>query len=186
MRARHIINLCFLLLFALVTAACEDRQSANEREQENVNAQQEAFLRAQPTPVFSWSLERALMIQLYQARNARVLTYSYVLNAYNGSILMSCESLGFPIPATMQLTNPETVVRTANGTTTVAQAEPNGLYAPPSTSGTWVMCIAPGGGVEPRYVENHVITTVRPMRMQDGQLVPVESGHATITLRTER
>ncbi len=186
MKELHIVSLCFVLLYALVTVVCEPLQSANEQEQAHVNAQQEAFLRAQPTPVFSWSLERALMIQLYQARNTRTLTYSYVLNAYNGTLLMSCESLGFPIPATTQITNSETVVRTAAGATTVAQAEPNGLYAPPSTSGTWVMCLAPNGGVEPRYVENHVITTVRPMRMQDGQLVPLDGGNATITLRTER
>lgn len=48
------------------------------------------------------------------------------------------------------------------------------------------MCIAPNGGIEPRYVENDVIATVRPMQMVDGQLVPVPSGRASLTLNVNR
>lgn len=166
--------------------ACDEHTSANDRERQAVNRQQETFLRSQPTPVFEWSLERSLMIQLYNARNARTLTYSYVIHPHTGQLIMSCESMGFPIPATVQLTNPQTIVENTRGTTTIAQAEPNGLYAPPSTNATWVMCIAPNGGVEPRYVENDVIATVRPMEMQNGQLVPVANGRASLTLSVTR
>lgn len=183
---KTIVMLCVVAVLTVFASACDDTSNANERERATVNRQQETFLRSQPTPVFEWSLERSLMIQFYNARNARTLTYSYVVHPHTGALLMSCESMGFPLPATVQLTNPQTVVDTARGVTSIAQAEPNGLYAPSSTTGTWVMCIAPNGGIEPRYVENEVITTVRPMQMVEGQLVPLPSGRASLTLNVNR
>ena len=43
---------------------------------------------------------------------------------------------------------------------TVAQADPNGLFAPASADGTWVMCLDPKTKeVKPVYIEPRVIVT---------------------------
>lgn len=173
-----------LLCAALLVDNC-DNEDANHAESNAVDRQQQVYTQHQPVPQFDWSLERSLMIQLYQARNRTLATYSYVINSYTGAIIMSCPSMGFPIPATTQLTNPETTAG-YNNCTTIQQAEPNGLYAPPVTHGTWIMCLEPDGTIEPRYVENDVIATVRPMQEQNGHLVPVEGQRPSLTLHTTR
>jgi len=174
----------YLLLFPLLLASCE-QDTANRLEREQVNRSQEGLVRNQPAPTFDWSLERHLMTQLFRARNSQTLTYTYVFNR-NGGLLFSCESLGFPIPATTQLTNPQTVVYN-NGGTAIPQAEPNGLYAPPDTDGTFVMCLGEGSGtVEPVYIEDPVITTTRRMVMVDGQLTRAPGSHSATQLTTRR
>lgn len=180
-------KLIVLLLFPLFLFNCESpADSANRREREQVNRAQETMVRNQPPPVFDWSLERHLMTQLYRARNERMLTYTYVFNR-NGGLLFSCDSMGFPIPATTQLTNPQTLAWNAHGTSTVAQAEPNGLYAPPDTDGTYVMCLGDHQGVvEPVYIEDRVITTTRRMVMVDGRLTPAPGSFSPTQLRTSR
>ena len=120
------------LLTALLASMCigaNGCQSADSAEHDTVNSQQSVYVRNQPIPTFQWSLERHLLVQLYQARNQSVTTYSYVINQFNGSIMWSCTSLGFPIPATTQLTNPQ---RVANQNAVIPQPEPNGVFAPPT------------------------------------------------------
>lgn len=153
--------------------------SADSTEHEAVDEQQSLYVRNQPIPRFPWSLERHLLIQLYQTRNQAVTTYSYVINQYTGRISWSCQSLGFPIPATTQLTNPQ---RVASQNAVIPQPEPNGVFAPPDTNGTWVMCAGEGGSLEPAYIEEHVLTFTRPMEEHDGRLVPVEGQHSTVSI----
>ncbi len=173
-----------LVLFPLFLIHCEE-DSANRLERAQVNRAQETLVRSQPAPTFDWSLERHLMTQLYRARNERMLTYTYVFNR-NGGLLFSCDSMGFPTPATTQLTNPQTVIYN-NGGVAIPQAEPNGLYAPPDTDGTFVMCLGDSqGAVEPVYIEDPVITTTRRMVMTDGRLSPAPGSYSPTQLRTTR
>lgn len=160
---------------------CAD--SSDSAEHDSVDAQQSLYVRNQPVPTFQWSLERHLLVQLYQARNQSVTTYSYVVNQYNGSIMWSCTSLGFPIPATTQLTNP---MRYVYQGATIPQAEPNGVFAPPDTDGTWVLCAGDDGNLEPVYIEEHVRTFTRPMEEHDGRLVPVAGQRSTVTINPRR
>jgi hypothetical protein len=182
MKTRSFWTIPVMVLFALCMGE-QGCDSADDREHETVDRQQEAYRQSQPVPTFDWSLERHLMIQLYQARNRNVTTYSYVINQYNGSISWSCTSMGFPVPATTQLTNP---MRVAYQGATIPQAEPNGLFAPPDTSGTWVMCVGDDGNIEPVYIEEHVRTYTRPMEEHDGHLVPTPGQRSTLTLNPSR
>ena len=163
---------------------CDGDRSADAQEHNVVDNQQQLYARNQRVPEYQWSLERHLMIQLYNARNQALTTYSYVINQYNGTISWSCTSLGFPFSAATQLTNP---MRTVEGVTqgefvTIPQPEPNGIYSPSSSEGTWVMCAGEDGNVEPVYIEERVRTYTRPMEEHEGRLVPVASGHPSITL----
>lgn len=157
-------------------------------EQQDMEKQQEVYVKTQPTPFFDWSFERHLMIKLYEARNNAIATYSYLQSPYTGKIMSSCPSLGYPIPATTQLTNPEKVYMSPAGSyvDVIPQAEPNGLYSPPATSATWVMCVGPDGNVEPVYWESNVQTYPRPMKEVDGALVPVEGEKSSISINPAR
>ena len=97
-----------------------------------------------------------------------------------------CNSLGFPFAATTQLTNPEQITVSRGGTPLpLPQAEPNGVFAPPDTEGTWVICAGPQGP-EPVYIEENVRTYTRPMIERDGELVPQPGGTSTVTMSAAR
>ncbi len=97
-------------------------------------------------------------------------TSSYVVNPYTGRINWECPSIGYPIPGGTELTNPLQDVGTGGP---IAQAEPNGLFSPPSALGTYVMCLNDDGTVSPAYIEDNVRTFAQPMTEVDGRLVPV-------------
>lgn len=173
------------ILFSVLLTLCACADSAALRESSEVNSQQARYATSQPVPRFDWSLERHLLIQLYQVRNRAVATYTYVVNPMTGRISWRCNSLGFPFAATTQLTNPEQVVSTASGRLTLPQAEPNGVFAPPDTEGTWVICTGPQGP-EPVYVEENVRTFTRPMIERDGELVPQPDATSSVRMSAER
>lgn len=183
------LTLAFLPVVALCCMAdsCDNTppQTATKKEATLVAQQQQIYVNNQPAPVFDWSLERHLLTELYKARNNAVATYSYVRNQYTGKILSSCPSIGFPISAATQLTNPSVAewhYSQGVGSAVLPQPEPNGLFSPPESRGTYVMCLNKDGKVEPRYYEEDVEAFVTPMREVDGQLVPVEGAKASITI----
>ena len=48
---------------------------------------------------------------------------------------------------------------------TLPQADPNGLFSPPSAEGTWVMCKDPNSDkVEPIYSEPRIIVSTFPLK----------------------
>ena len=178
---RHSIK-ATLLSFAFVACAADSCDTANRIEGEKVDQQQTRYLANQPPPAFDWSMERYIYAELYKQRNAAVHTYSYVINQFTGKIIRQCASIGFPISAATQLTNPLTV---RNSTAVVAQAEPNGLFTPSTSRGTWVMCLAEDGNIQPEYWEADVAATVRPMQedpARPGQLVPVPGTRPSISV----
>lgn len=177
------MKMLYWLLLPLILLACES--TASVEESERTESQQARFARAQPTPTFDWSLERHLLIQLYQVRNRAVATYSYVVSPMTGRVTWRCNSLGFPFSATTQLTNPQQVLYRTGGPSVVAQAEPNGVFAPSTTEGTWVICTGPSGA-EPVYIEENVRTFTRPMVERDGELVPLDERAGSVRMSTSQ
>jgi hypothetical protein len=167
----------------LVTGASGCQESANTSERMKVDEQQLQYVLNQPAPVFDWSLERHLLIQLYQSRNKAVHTYTYVRNAYTGKVMSWCPSIGFPIPANTQLTN--SMAAYSQGLA-LPQAEPNGLYSSPSTKGTYVFCLSKEGKAVPRYFEADVEAYVTPMTEVNGMLVEADGAVPTIQINPTR
>lgn len=134
--------------------------AANQTEASQVNAQQNQYEKVQPVPYFDYSLQRQALIDIYKAQNTATQTWS-VITSYSGQFLFQCESMGWPIPANYQLTNPQVLnsiygaASSAYGVGTVGQAEPNGIYSG-NTQGTYVLCIRPDGKISPIYTENNV------------------------------
>jgi len=156
-------------------------------ENRQVENQQALYVRNQPPPFFNWSLERHILIETYRARNNAVATYSYVRSPFTGKVLFSCPSIGFPIPYSTQLTNPNGIEYRAGSHWTLPQPEPNGLYPPATALGTWVFCANTDGTVSPSYQEPNVETYLQPMKeVQEGpNFVLVASGSPSLRINTK-
>ena len=157
MKTRRIFStICmFAVMFILMSnSSCENSSVQNDKE--IVNKQMDIYQKSQPTPLYDYSLERDLVIQLYNARQAQVRTWVVWRSDY-GMIEGDAACIGFPIPYDVQLTNP--LQRVYDGAV-VEQSEPNGLYSSKNTSATWIMQIidVPGKGtmVTPVYIESKV------------------------------
>lgn len=163
------------------------KQSAASMEQTQQNLQSEQFLRNQPVPSIEWSLERHMVIQTYVARQRATSTHSVVQSEFTGKILWQCDSIGFPVPYSTQLTNPLQAVWMGSTSpnyplagVAIAQPEPNGLYPPPTSDATFVPCVDEKGNITPVYEEKKVTTFVRSVSELDGKLIV--SGAASLSI----
>ena len=159
-----------VLGLSILLVGCDYTPSQEQKDSKAVEAQQSQYAKAQPIPAYDYSLERELVIKLYNLRNQRVSTHSVWRSDY-GMIEGDCTSMGFGIPYDTALTNPtqlsiKRVVLPSghiyiNGV--IGQAEPNGVFASKNTSATWVMCVNKSGAIEPHYIEDKV--TVYPYQV---------------------
>jgi hypothetical protein len=180
MKWQSMVRYAFLVFVLLVTvltnAACTS--TALVQEQAKVNSQQEIAQNKVPQPVMEIYLERYLMSSLYTARDQAVATWSYIQSPYTGKILWRCTSVGFPIPGGTQLTNPSQYY----SSTTLPQAEPNGLYTPNTSAGTYVMCVNKDGTITPAYKEPQVETSLCPIEEIDGEVVCIEGATPSLKI----
>jgi len=177
-----------LLLFPLSLAACDKDPTPEEADRQAVQAQQSQYAAGQPVPTFDWSLERDLLIQLYNLRNQKVATHA-VWRSDMGVVEGDCPSIGFGLPYDTSLTNPlQAEYRSRHQAVSgvaIGQAEPNGIFASTNTAATWVMCAGDGGRMMPVYVEAKVTVypypvtvdyeTNRVVRAGEGNVVTIEA-----------
>lgn len=166
---KHLINL-LIGLIAISLVACEVSDSQEAKDSKIVDAQQAQYAKGQPVPAFDWSLERDLVIKLYNIRNQRVATHSVWRSDY-GTVEGDCPSIGYGIPYDVSLTNPlKATSEDEDGAdraslTSIGQPEPNGVFASENTSATWVMCVGENGLLEPHYVETKVTVYPGPVKV---------------------
>jgi hypothetical protein len=125
------------------------------------------ILTNQPVPVFPTSAYRTELVTV-EATEAlgSPTTAMFFPPGWNGSShpFKTCSAAGLPIPNTAELSNPDEIVQDPNGggyqlnpgSLIVSQMDPNGVYTPPSSSGTYVTCIVKGGNIDPAYWEGDV------------------------------
>jgi len=175
-----------LMVLTVSLFACVEEKSAVKKETSAVEQQQQQLLIAQPVPKYDWSLERHLVIQLYNLRNSKVATHSVWRSDY-GMIEGDCPSMGFGIPYDTSLTNPLRVVgKFRYGMTAIEQPEPNGLYPSKNTSATWVMCVDEVGNIEPIYVESKVTAYPYPVKVDYEKNRVTRAGKSSVKLSTGR
>ena len=173
-----------LAAFATMGDSCDSPGGeAARKEADSQGAAYRNISRNQPAPTFDFSMERKILIALYNARQHAVATYSYVQSEFTGKVLWSCPSLGYPLPYSTQLTNPSQIVEYSGGHSQVLpQNEPNGLFPPPSSEATWVPCVDEHGSITPVYEEKRVTVFLRPMQEQNGTLVPTAGTSASLKI----
>lgn len=149
---------------ALVLASCDGQASVNsgtENDQNSVNRQLMEYQKNQPIPMFDRSQYRQTLIDVESAQVHGTATTSFFFNQGSNKPYKTCPSIGFPVPSTSQLTNPDQVeLHEGNyngGNVVIGQQEPNGAYTG-SSSGTYVICVSPSGTDYVSYAEGFVHT----------------------------
>ena len=150
---------------------CEDHVPTTDEKQAKEQAQALEQAHAQVgMPAISDFAEKRMMKDLYEARDKPLPTHTYLVNEMAGCLNYMGPSLGYGLPYGTQYTAPTRIVITDENATTVRyrdtipQAEPNGLFMPPSADGTWVMMKNPTEDkVQAVYFEPRVI--VSPFRI---------------------
>lgn len=181
---KNLKGLTVLVLILLVLVGCGKATSTQEvKDSEATARQQTQYAMSQPVPAYDWSMERDLVIQLYNIRNLKALTHS-VWRSDRGLIEGDCASIGFGIPYDTSLTNPLKVAyeRREVGVAVTEQPEPNGIFASKNTQATWVMCAGETGKIEPVYVETKVTVYPFPVNVNYEKNTAIKSGKATVTI----
>ena len=172
-----IIGAAIALPVLLGASSCDD-QSAVNADETQTNSQLSIYQKNQPVPLHDWSQYRQTVIDMEAAQVSVVATTSFFFNQGVEKPFKTCPSIGFPVPTTAQLTNPDQVVGgNGGGNVTVGQMEPTGVYTGDS-SGTYVVCIAPNGDKYLSYWEGFVQTEGGPAEWIEGKGV-VLTGPAT-------
>lgn len=162
-RTKHVVLGGVLVATLTLTAgACDsgssDSNSAESKQQENIS---KSLVNNQPLPSFNWSQIRQNLKEIETAEATGVQTTTFFFNQGVADPIMSCPSIGAPIPTTDQLSNPQQTIDGGNGQgyglTTVGQMDPTGVYTG-SSSGTYVMCVGGNGKTYAAYWEGFVQT----------------------------
>ena len=170
------------VIASIFITGCDIEQSQEKQDMKVVQRQQKQYAKSQPIPTYEWSLERELLIKLYNLRNERVSTHSVWRSDY-GMIEGDCTSMGYGLPYDTSLTNPLQGVKQYQGHYVVGQAEPNGIFASTNTSATWVMCVGKSGNIEPHYVESKVTVYPYPVKVDYNKNRVYKSGEAKATFK---
>lgn len=177
MFTRRNLILCGALLVAAIglLAGC-DGQLGQSAQKQDTQAMQDIAGRmqsAQPVPAEPWSQYRQTLIdaETAQMRGTQTTTFVFSRGAGGqGNPVFSCPSLGFPVPASAQLSNPDNPLWGTNGAANVvAQMEPNGVYTGP-TEGTYIICAGTGGKPYLVYAEGDAQTVGGPAEWRDGKI----------------
>jgi hypothetical protein len=158
----------------ILLVACDDSTPANSAESGRQQDQQGVYNQAQPLPLFPYSNYRETMIQLEQQLATSTPTTWTTWESYAGKPEGVCKSMGWPIPVTVQLSNPSQMVTGGYNNqvgATVGQMDPIGVYPPPSGMGTWAMCLDAAGVAHPSYLEGVVSAYPYPVEIQNGSFV---------------
>lgn len=118
------------------------------------------ILNNQPLPAIKWSQWRQDLISVEMAESNDTQTTSFVTHMGSPDPIFTCPSIGFPIPVTASLSNPQTPyqgpINTGPDDPTVGQMDPNGVYMPPAGEGTWLVCLDATGMPYISYNEDNV------------------------------
>lgn len=175
-----------LIIMSLFFSGCI-KNSETGKEAEKVNQQLSQYSKAQPVPAFDWSLERDLMIKLYQLRNQKVATHTVWRSDY-GMIEGDSPSIGYGLPYDTSLTNPLQLAYKKVSSSfwldgSIEQQEPNGIYASKNTTATWVMSVdAVTGQILPLYIEGKVTVYPYPVKVDYENNRVYRAGAATTTI----
>lgn len=173
------------LAAVVVLVGCTNTGAA-KKETDAVRQSQAMFLQSQPVPQFNWSQLRQNLVEIETAQANTTATTSFMFllagAGSSGPMVHSCPSIGFPIPSTYQLTNPQGKLQGEG--LTVPQMEATGVYTG-DTTGTFVMCVGADGKPFAFYHEGYVSTVTGPAHwdLTKGEIVMDGTSSAAFTAK---
>jgi hypothetical protein len=178
---KKIIAITTIALLGL--AACGSDDQGGRRSEEDVAEKQlTQFLESQPIPIFNYSQLRQNLIEIETAQANATATTSFFFNMGVVDPIHSCPSIGFPIPGTFQLTNPQQVIG-RESRVAIPQLEANGVYTGDTTA-TTVICVDAEGKGYASYWEGFVSTVAGPAEWDPETKTVVLTGAPTAEFST--
>lgn len=140
------------LLVALVLSSCNHLSDSEKQDLESMNKLLDEANSQVGLPAIKNFFEKKTAKAIFELRDqSDLVCYAYHWSDYNGKYVFLGECMGYGLPYSVQYTNPEKRVYES---TTLPQADPNGLYMPDGLSATWVLLIDPKTGkAKPCYIE---------------------------------
>ncbi len=158
--------LVFLTAIAVGIFSADDSCDDNSTDKKVAEKQEQLAAQADSQvgmPGVTNFTEKKIVRKLYELRDQNISTYTYVPDI-QGRLWHLCDSIGYGLPYGVQFSNPLVHHYWNNNGYELPQAEPNGLFMPPTAEGTWIICASPKGETQPVYVEPRVI--VSPFRLK--------------------
>lgn len=167
---KHIARILAVTAFAYALTGCNkptppSSDQVQRYAQEQLSAQGNATVGMPAVVNFQ---EKRILKDIIEMRDKSITTITYTQDL-NAGLHKLCDSVGFGISAATQYTNPQRAQSGTDGRgyglVTIPQADPNGLFSPSSTEGTWVMCKDPNSNkVAPVYAEPRIIVSTFPLK----------------------
>jgi hypothetical protein len=125
------------------------------------------------TPSIKNFAEMKLAKWVYELRdNPKLVCYAYTENKMTGQFHFKGKCLGYGLPYSVQMVNPDKMVKVADyydfqgiddRVMKLPQPEPNGLYPPPGLSATFLVMIDAKGKPWPVYIESEITVSPFPL-----------------------
>ena len=150
---KKVLSVVIMLTLMLVLVGCEDSEETQYTE--------ELLNQAYDTvgfPEVSNYFERQQLKEIYELRDdPSLVCYWYTKSDMTGKWVYQGKCIGYGIPYTTSMTASESAqYHSSGGWLALPLAEPNGLYASPSTSATWILSTGEDGDITPIYVESEI------------------------------
>lgn len=167
MNSRSIKIATVLVATAVALTACSSvNTSATKSEQQSAATGLAKLLKSQPIPQYDWSQVRQTLIDAETAQANTTQTTSFFFNLGVADPVLTCPSIGFPVAATSEITNPSQLIGNGGdqnyyGVGVVGQIDPNGIYSG-NTSATFVLCVGANGKPYLEHAEEQVHAVAGP------------------------
>lgn len=152
----------FILMMSLLLFSCDDKPTADQTDADRQEQLQKEAQAQAGLPAIHNFQEKKQLKMIYELRDdAKTVNYAYLWNEFNGKLVFIGKCVGFGIPYSTQYSNPEKLewLGSGHGAITIPQAEPNGLFMPSSSEGTWLMLLDPQGNPHPTYIEPRIVVS---------------------------
>lgn len=135
---------------------CSSSSDDVQRDQQEILLKQATNSVGMPA-ITRWA-ERLQLKEILELRDKMPPTHTYMADL-NGHLHKVCDSIGYGIPASTQFTSPQKVDSYAHSIV-LPQADPNGLFSPSSSEGSWVLCLNPENNkISPLYAEPRLVVS---------------------------
>lgn len=176
-----------LAVLALTATACSQAPSVSEKEQLAQQADTRSLDTNQPIPHYNFSQIRQTLIDAENISAQGTQTTTFFFQMGDPDPVFTCPSIGMPVANTAQLSNPDQITGVPSnwggGSATIGQEDPNGIYAPSSSQGTYVICVNNGGQKYLQYWEGDVMSVTAAATWDTGSHSVHVTGAPTYRLR---
>lgn len=147
---------------ALTATACSQPPSTAMKEQLAQQGDTRSLDTNQPIPHYNYSQIRQTLIDAEDISAQGTQTTSFFFQMGDPDPVFTCPSIGMPVANTAQLSNPDQITGVpgnwGGGHDVIGQEDPNGIYAPTASQGTYVICVDNAGRKYLQYWEGDVMS----------------------------